>query len=117
MFSWTPRLPTIAPEGVATASSSPEAEAGKSCGGKSQCPIGKLNRQVSEVPRWPKRPAPRGLGFRLFPWFVWVLPEDDQIFYFSRPFSRASECHDQGEGRPLGIAGNGTSVSSAVNFF
>jgi hypothetical protein len=74
-------------------------------------PPGDRSARGSEVP------GSAGTGFPSFPGFVRVLPEDDQIHLFSRPFSRASECRDQREGRPFGIAGNGTLVSSAVNFF
>jgi hypothetical protein len=74
-------------------------------------PLGDRNAQVTEAP------ARRGFGFPSFSVVCPVLPEDDQILHFPRPFSRASECCDQGEGGSIRIAGNGTLISAAVNFF
>jgi len=66
--------------------------------------------------RWPKCPGDRSarLSGDWVSVFSLVCPGFARRwsdFLFSRPFSRASECRDQGEGRSLGIAGNGTLVA------
>jgi len=74
-------------------------------------PSGDRSAQVTEVP------GSAGTGFPSFLWFVRVLPEDDQIFYFPAPSPGPPNAVTREKGARSGLQGTATLVSSAVNFF